>query len=83
MILNVNYEVSHVGHAPSLGASDVDMSDDYDRLLLPRAPGGGGEDATRDAVTANRAALMGRGLHSSTSQPNFSRVCHNKTPYTP
>ena len=27
--------------------------------------------------------LMGRGLHSSTSQLNMSRVCHKKTPYTP
>jgi hypothetical protein len=27
--------------------------------------------------------LRGRGLHSSTSQLNLSRVCHKKTPYTP
>jgi len=26
---------------------------------------------------------QGRGLHSSTSQLNLSRVCHKKTPYTP
>jgi len=25
----------------------------------------------------------GRGLHSSTSQLNLSRVCHKKTAYTP
>ena len=28
-------------------------------------------------------AFPGRGLHSSTSQLNLSRVCHKKTPYTP
>ena len=27
--------------------------------------------------------VAGRGLHSSTSQLNLSRVCHKKTPYTP
>jgi hypothetical protein len=26
---------------------------------------------------------IGRGLHSSTSRLNLSRVCHKKTPYTP
>jgi len=30
-----------------------------------------------------RYRALGRGLHSSTSQLNLSRVCHNKTPYTP
>ena len=28
-------------------------------------------------------AVNGRGLHSSTSQLNSSRVCHQKTPNTP
>jgi hypothetical protein len=27
--------------------------------------------------------LTGRGLHSFTSQLNFSRICHKKPPYTP
>jgi len=27
--------------------------------------------------------VVGRGLHSSTSQLNLSRVWHKKTPYTP
>jgi len=30
-----------------------------------------------------RRRPAGRGLHSSTSQLNLSRVCHKKTPYTP
>jgi hypothetical protein len=30
-----------------------------------------------------RLVVAGRGLHSSTSQLNLSRVCHKKTPYTP
>ena len=30
-----------------------------------------------------KAIQLGRGLHSSTSQLNLSRVCHKKTPYTP
>jgi len=29
-----------------------------------------------------RTNTGGRGLHSSTSQLNLSRVCHKKTPYT-
>ena len=29
------------------------------------------------------AGVLGRGLHSSTSQLNLSRVCHTNTPYTP
>jgi hypothetical protein len=28
-------------------------------------------------------AVCGKGSHSSTSQLNWSRVCHKKTPYTP
>ena len=36
----MNLYVNNYAMDPSLGASDVDMSDDYDRLLLPRAPGG-------------------------------------------
>ena len=41
------------------------------RDRYPRADGGAGHD-TRDHV--------GRGLHSSTSQLNLSRLCHSKHP---
>ena len=34
--------------------------------------------ASHDQIEA-----CGRGLHSSTSLLNLSRVCHKKTPYTP
>ena len=32
---------------------------------------------------ARKSLAGGRGLHSSTSQLNLSRVCHKTTPYTP
>ena len=34
-------------------------------------------------LLAEWGASVGRGLHSSTSQPNLSRVCHKKTSYIP
>jgi len=34
-------------------------------------------------INAISPALTGRGLHSSTSQLNLSRVRHKITPYTP
>ena len=36
-----------------------------------------------DAVRIPPLGPRFRGLHSSTSQLNLSRVCHKKTPYTP
>ena len=45
---------------------------------------GHGEAATALAFTADCGRLItGRGLHSSRSQLNLSRVRLNKTPYTP
>jgi len=32
------------------------------------------------SATASAAAAAGRGLHSSTSQPNLSRFLHKRTP---
>ena len=40
------------------------------------------EDARRMVALLDQSK-DGRGLHSSTSQLNLSRVCRKKTPYTP
>jgi len=41
----------------------------------------GGKQMNDDKI-AKDYNIEGRGLHSSTSQLNLSRVCHKKTPYT-
>jgi len=57
-------------------------------LARRRAPGAGGAGARVSGVARVDGALTRaavpqvRGLHSSTSLLNLSRVCHKKTPYT-
>jgi hypothetical protein len=41
------------------------------------AAAGGSQDGCCDIVMD---AVLGRGLHSTTSQLNLNRVCHNNTP---
>jgi len=67
------------------GRGDVDT----ERRRKSELIGGGdvslGElnEALGGEVTTDFTWGSGRGLHSSTSQLNLSRVCHKETPYTP